>query len=385
MRRLLQMLGYNGMAEGHYFVLLSRIRKVFGEQDRRIRTYKYPTPCTTWHNFDASAVLAGIKQSFVAEMDRLFQGQPWCDKTPGGEMIETAHELLQLYPNAFFIFMKRRGIENIKSQMVKFGTDFDTCCKVWAKCMKSWWVNRQNLGRRYLEIEQHDLRSNPETVIAEILRCLQIDPSLTQRIAKWYRHREQIDSAPPPLVGVHQTGWSAIEKRKFLQLCGPTMRAYGYPIDFSPDSRFDLEDWALPESFRPENILTPWFDIPYSPLDPFKAYPNPPASPPAAVTFFGLPKGSSVKAVLRAVLDGTCPLTVRLSLLVRASASGMGSAWQQNDYYLKPGPQELELQVPPAERLDLRFEIDVPPDSTDFRNCGVMINRLRFIKKPVTG
>src|SRR5271169_560307 len=46
---------------------------------------------------------------------REFGTGPFVDKTPGGEIIVGAPLLKQLFPSAKFIFMKRRGIENVLS------------------------------------------------------------------------------------------------------------------------------------------------------------------------------------------------------------------------------------------------------------------------------
>lgn len=52
--------------------------------------------------------------------ESLHKEKIWVDKTPDPRMIKCVPRLKRAWPNAKFIFVKRRGIENLESRIKKF-------------------------------------------------------------------------------------------------------------------------------------------------------------------------------------------------------------------------------------------------------------------------
>src|SRR5688572_12819149 len=82
------------------------------------------------HNEKPSTMLGSVPEEFLttgiknlfgrAFIETMGTGR-WLDKTPGGaKIVETCPSLLEIFPNATFIFCKRRGIENVLSRQNKF-------------------------------------------------------------------------------------------------------------------------------------------------------------------------------------------------------------------------------------------------------------------------
>lgn len=373
---LAQILGYEGHHEGHVLPLLFRISSMFRQQQAYIDGQGFPFACTTWHNFNHQHVLERIKELFLEEINRLYP-HSWCDKTPGHEMIDWAPALLELYPQAFFLFIHRRGIENVLSQQRKFPSrDFAECCHIWDTTMKAWWRLRSKLHGRYLELEQFRLENDTEDVVRLLLGKLQLDESLTEEVTSrlLLRTIERTTTEPGRLFSLEETGWTEGQKQTFVRICGPSMRAYRYPLDLS--SPPDSSDFFLPRAVEAENIFNSWFDVPYSPCDTFNMHPNWPGTARAAVIFSGINKGAGSELMLRTVLNRACKNRVYLGILVRASNAG---EWHRNEFYLRTGDETVQVALPSAQVVDLRFEIDTLPGAADFYNCGVEVSGLRFI------
>src|SRR5687767_11132337 len=77
----------------------------------------------------------GIKNLFGRAFVETMGTGRWLDKTPGGApMINACPTLLEIFPEAKFIFCKRRGVENVLSRQRKFpGRSVEAHCEGWAK------------------------------------------------------------------------------------------------------------------------------------------------------------------------------------------------------------------------------------------------------------
>jgi hypothetical protein len=150
-------------------------------------------------------------------------------------MIEAMPILLELWPDAKFIFAKRRGIENVVSRVQKFpARDFGYHCRDWAKNMSAW---RRMCGRfpdlPGIDVDQRDISDSPAATAALIAEFLGMPDSARAKMATRFQNSRPQQTGPETTSRVlllAETGWSD-ELEKFHRLCGREMDAYGYTTD----------------------------------------------------------------------------------------------------------------------------------------------------------
>jgi Sulfotransferase family len=178
----------------------------------------------------------GICALFADAVRPLFPKGHWCDKTPTPEMIWAAPLLLRTWPNAQFIFVRRRAIENVMSRMRKFsGYSFETQCLYWTACMEAWRSVRGSLTGRALELDQHFVARHPEDAARAIGTLLALSAGEAHELARVLaRHRpEQTGAHVQDLCDASAMDWSPDQWATFDRICGPTLAAYGYSRDTS--------------------------------------------------------------------------------------------------------------------------------------------------------
>src|SRR4029077_6304744 len=123
-----------------------------------------------------------VRRGFVKLVSDLYPTPRWLDKTPTVEMVRAAVLMKELWPNARFIFMKRRVVENLLSRRRKFpdGTT-DSHYSDWAAVMTAWLAVREQLGNAALEIDHRQLVLNPEAVSFSISAFLGLPSSAAAR------------------------------------------------------------------------------------------------------------------------------------------------------------------------------------------------------------
>jgi hypothetical protein len=193
-------------------------------------------PSTMLGSVPESFLTAGIKNLFGQAFVETMGTGRWLDKTPGGQsMIESCPSLLEIFPNAKFIYCQRRGIENVLSRQNKFRDgDFEAHCRGWALTMEAWQQTAPKLGASAIAVDQRDMALDPEGVSRQVGDFLGLSADQREGMLKVLRDRrlEQTraahDDAP---VALKQTGWSEVEQEMFRAKCGPMMTAFGYDID----------------------------------------------------------------------------------------------------------------------------------------------------------
>jgi hypothetical protein len=152
------------------------------------------------------------------------------DKTPGVPMIKAAPFVLECFPTAKAICLRRNGISNVLSRMVKFGGNFDRHCADWAAAMNEWVKVRQHLPH-YLEVNQEDMLADPDAVAERLAAYIGCPDSARQLGLSLGSGSREKTGAGIGRTTLAQTGWSADQIRQFRHICGPTMEAFGYPMD----------------------------------------------------------------------------------------------------------------------------------------------------------
>jgi hypothetical protein len=226
---------YHGFLEGHVldvaFKLASVIEAHFGAKNLSFP----PAIAADFHlgrysdrRFDAVAqrILRGLTAGYTTPF--------WVDKTPSLRMVRSVPILAHTWPNGRFIFMKRRGLENVMSRLRKFPTArFDGSCRRWASIMGEWRTVRASVSRRFLEIDQRTLLDEPGTTAERVGALLNLGDTEVETLAAQLRalRPEVTDPTARVLDDVSQTGWSPEQISLFRDICGTEMEAYGYTYD----------------------------------------------------------------------------------------------------------------------------------------------------------
>jgi hypothetical protein len=176
----------------------------------------------------------GIIALFADSIRQLFSSRRWCDKTPTADMMWAAPNLLRIWPNAKFIFLKRRGLENILSRTRKFrGASFESQCSEWTACMEAWRAVRGSLAGRALELDQHFLAQYPTQSAEAIGALLALASEERENLARLLS-RHQPERTGASVLDVQDASvltWDVTQWEIFDRICGAEMNAYGYGRD----------------------------------------------------------------------------------------------------------------------------------------------------------
>jgi hypothetical protein len=149
-------------------------------------------------------------------------------------MIEAIPSILQLYPDAYFIFAKRRGLENVLSRQKKFpDMPFVAYCKDWSASMNMWLKVKESIpSSQRLEIDQYDLAHHPLKVVTKLQKMLQLPDDYKNRLLEFFKTQKVERTADDWLaVSIDELKWTSEEKSIFLKECGETLNLYGYSLD----------------------------------------------------------------------------------------------------------------------------------------------------------
>lgn len=222
---------YIGPGEGHLLDMLAHmflvIRKTYA--DRR----------SIWE-MGLDAMITKVPESFLLDSVRhagvelaqaLFPDRYWFDKTPTPAMVAATPILKAIWPEARFIFMQRRAIENILSRQRRFpGESFDHQCRDWTQTMENWELVRDHLGSSAIAIEHLAMARHPEIVAKMVGLLLSLSEpeelSLRQDLATARPERTAENFAA--LHALDLLPWTTAQIDSFRQICGPTMDRFGY-------------------------------------------------------------------------------------------------------------------------------------------------------------
>ena len=222
---------YVGPGEGHLLDLLMHmsglVEAVYAER-RPIWENGFDTLITA---VPQSFLLDAVRHGFVELAKARFPNRHWFDKTPTPTMIRAAPLLKAVWPEARFIFMKRRGIETMLSRLRRCPEiAFDDHCRGWADSMVSWAAVRDALGTSAVEIEHLEVARHPAAAAKTIGRLL----ALTEAEENGVRYALTIgrpERSTESFAAVHDLAalpWTGAQIAAFRQICGPAMRRFGY-------------------------------------------------------------------------------------------------------------------------------------------------------------
>jgi Sulfotransferase family len=230
---LLKTRQYAGAGEGHLLELLGELLATVDQYYEKRTMTMSPDAGTLLRKTSAELFFVKIAEIFTALISDMFPGRYWVDKTPSQGMIQISPILSQLWPNAKFIFMKRRGIENVESKKRKFNGPFVNRCNAWAGAMNEWLRVRDSLGSAAIEIDQIDLAIDPFNTAQVVMRHIDLPSKhLKEFVEILSLNRPELTTRQFPYVeNFAEMTWTDEERRTFQRLCGPMIDAYGYTYD----------------------------------------------------------------------------------------------------------------------------------------------------------
>jgi hypothetical protein len=218
---------YFGAGEGHLMSLAHELVSVIDQHYRRVGNQSD----TTLARVSSDAFQKLIRRAFVQLASDLFPTPHWLDKTPTVEAVRASVLLRELWPNARFIFMKRRVIENVLSRRRKFpdGTTESHYCD-WAAVMTAWLAVRGELGSAALEIDHRQLVLDPQHVAASIGAFLELPEAAAARFSRYLStcRPQQTDEHFGSTYSLEHLDLNEDEARRLIAVCDPVMSAFGY-------------------------------------------------------------------------------------------------------------------------------------------------------------
>lgn len=226
--------GYSGYREG---MLLSLLTAISSATDRHFDIFASSQNKEVLVSaIDRDEFKHKLFEVFKSVVEEYNSSTPWFDKTGNPEMIEAVPIIRMLWPDAIFIFAKRRGIENVVSRMKKFPVhNFEYHCRDWARNMAAWRTIRASVpAAQWCEVDQQDMIQSPEAVVETVMSFTGCNPEHRERMQLTLRENRPQQTEAGSASQLHDIAsldWSDSYVSTFKRLCGDEMLAYGYTYD----------------------------------------------------------------------------------------------------------------------------------------------------------
>lgn len=223
---------YQGHGEGHLLPLAKQLlttvdayydayqagHEARGNSDTRLRATH------------GAAFQRMVRRGFVQLTQATYPSGRWIDKTPTAEMVRAAPLMQEMWPNARFIFLKRRVIENILSRRRKFpGDTLENHYLDWVDVLSAWLQVRGSLGATAMEVDQLDLAQDGGSVAAAIAQFLDLpEDAATQFRTALATDRPEQTGELGAVGTLDGLGLQPGDRRGLVAACGRVMAAYGY-------------------------------------------------------------------------------------------------------------------------------------------------------------
>ena len=224
--------GYRGGEEGRVWASVHALDAHF----RRVELDLLPISNSRLSDFTllrlTRAQLVARYVAMLLEMHVETYGSPLVDKALGPEAIQAAPLIAEAAPHARFLFMRRRGIENVLSQMRRFpNSPFETACLIWARTMNAWRRTRESLGASAIEIDQRDLEAAAQSVARALTNFLgHGDADAASRYLTTHFPEKTSKGGYARYLSFSATGWNHDQRQIFHEICSEEMAAYGYSL-----------------------------------------------------------------------------------------------------------------------------------------------------------
>jgi hypothetical protein len=219
----LRMIGFRGFAEGHFLSLLpaweEAIMRYYDTWQDEI------LPDTMLSKMGSGELLLRCRKFFRGIFEELTGPPPWFDKNALPTIIPYLKLIQSVWPDASFIFMRRRPVDFIVSAMKKFpDRDFEHFCDVINFTFTNWEIQK-NFLKKYIEVDQADF-FEPHKLADTLIDFLKLDPKYRAPLMEGLRFQVERTSesyAPQNLDDLHLTPQ---QLHLFHQKCGPIMEKY---------------------------------------------------------------------------------------------------------------------------------------------------------------
>ncbi len=276
-------LGYSGHHEAHFFTLLDQLICTTEEHFQPLRNaFQNRSEVLVFE--PGLEIKQDLKDLFKSYIREVYGNNPWFLKTPNPSAIKALPLILELYPEAKVIYLKRRGVENVLSQSRKFGDGSfrPGFCTNWSESIISFFEGNQ--FQNCLVVDQLAYLLTPEKVISKLLDHLEIEAStrLTSTLKNYLLTNpvEQTAQGTTNYIALEETPWSTQDREVFLHHCQEAMHIGRYPITRAEIDGFVPNDsFLFSGNFRQDiqvlHAKTPWNTIPSDVFAHFRLHPNP--------------------------------------------------------------------------------------------------------------
>jgi hypothetical protein len=161
----------------------------------------------------------------------------WCAKTfPTKDSFEC---LIDLYPDARFVYITRRGDDVVASRMrfPHFDMSFEEQCEAWVSTvMKYTYIDAQP---QVISVRHEELVADP-SVLDRVVAFVGLSPSDKPRTYVSSTLVHPLDEPTQAAVDVRKvltdrphaiTTWDASQREVFVKICGDAMTMLGYDLD----------------------------------------------------------------------------------------------------------------------------------------------------------
>lgn len=223
--------------EGHLVTIMHNLLKASREHFDAIRA-----DGTTLTRVGPDAIEDSVLEAVRRLQESAFPGiKVWADKTPDGPLIRAVPHIIRMWPNARFVFAKRRGIENVVSRMRKFPhLSFAENCERWSLAMNLWKERKASLPNgSWIEIEQREMALEPEKTAQELCAFLGLSEATAGAVAHAFAtiRPESTGGNEKVTASIENVGWSRGQINTYKRICSYVATDWGYSEDENYYSR----------------------------------------------------------------------------------------------------------------------------------------------------
>jgi hypothetical protein len=224
-----------GYTEGCFVQHLgSFVRSVDRDFDRRGSQLLHPNIMAA--HVDRNEMVRSFCDWFKDEYRKwtVYHADQWVDKTADIGVGYAMPEILETWPRAKCIFLKRRPVENIVSRQKKFpNRAFEKHVQQWVTSMQYWLASKRKISpERYIEIDQYDIAMNPENVALRLQKFLNLNDKQGKAVAKILtKSRPEFTGGDESAVkSLEELEWTPAEKEFFKKHCGSIVEDFGWTL-----------------------------------------------------------------------------------------------------------------------------------------------------------
>jgi hypothetical protein len=382
-RALTHAAGFAGMSEGHVTPLIAAVDRIVVQYYAYMQTKGL---LSIRENTIANIPQDRLRRELLRTFERFDRGLfPFArrvlDKTVNAEAIAALPLLLNAWPGARILYLKRDGVENVISAENYFKVSLDEACANWTNCAAEWDLVKPLLPEdSYLELDHLQVTDSPGTVTARLATHLNLSGRARRRLLNYLDRDTQewlaLRKRRPPLA---ELNWSPERLRRFLSICGEQMIKQGYA------TRGEVEE--ILASTQPSAVDVLPFCSAILPADSRREQ-----DPGQSSLTLRLRPGQTTlvmfdrldvraKAGLFGSVTAELPLagqSVRMTVILTDSSNG--EVFLTHALMLeREQPAALQLLIPCLiETMDAMFQIRMSERSSTVQDCAVEIQNLRL-------